>query len=51
MQMNPDQTKGSESVSDPGSKGRKCAFPTRLSDWVVGHPILAVALVSILAVV
>ena len=49
--MNPDQPKGSESVSDPELKGRKRAFPTRLSEWVVGQPVLAVALVSILAVV
>ena len=51
MQMNPDQTKGSESVPDPESKGRKRVFPFRLSEWAAGHPVLAVALVSILAVV
>jgi len=49
--MNPDQTKGSESVPDPESKGRKRVFPFRLSEWAVGHPVLAVAVVSILAVV
>ena len=46
----PDQTEASKPVPDLDAKDRKLGFIKRLSEWNARHPVLAIILVSLLAV-